>query len=405
MNDETLRTADPEAWAAAQVEAAVTDAVSRAAEDKPRRRRRKVRGVFLKPGKEAGVWWVRWWCHYGHRHEERIGPKLLAEEWAEKRRVQVKTEDFCLTRAREAVRKAKPTLFKDARERYLEWARAHRPRSVTFREKALKHLGGAFDTRPLGQIARGDVEGYLSGRREAKAAPGTINRERAVLSHLFAKAEAWGLVQGNPVKGTDREPEANEKPRPLTPAEETRLLAALPRGKRGWPHWRTLVTVALNTGLRLGELRHQAWDDIDLPGGLLSVTRPKSGKAETIPLNAAARAVLASLDRTGPLVFPGLPGKASDVFPRFAERAKLDGVTFHCLRDTYISRLAALPNMSTPALMALARHRDYRTTRRYVKVDGAHLRAAVERLAEGAPGAPNGPEKVTQAVTGELTPA
>ena len=44
-----------------------------------------------------------------------------------------------------------------------------------------------------------------------------------------------------------------------------------------------------------------------------------------------------------------------------------------------ISRLAA--DVSTPTLMALARHRDYRTTRRYVRVDGAHLRAAVERLA------------------------
>jgi len=32
--------------------------------------------------------------------------------------------------------------------------------------------------------------------------------------------------------------------------------------------------------------------------------------------------------------------------------------------------------------MALARHRDYRTTRRYVQVDGDHLRAAVGRLTE-----------------------
>lgn len=61
-------------------------------------------------------------------------------------------------------------------------------------------------------------------------------------------------------------------------------------------------------------------------------------------------------------------------------KAKLTDVTFHCLRDTYISRLA--PHVSTPTLMALARHRDYRTTRRYVQVDGDHLRAAVERLAE-----------------------
>ena len=40
------------------------------------------------------------------------------------------------------------------------------------------------------------------------------------------------------------------------------------------------------------------------------------------------------------------------------------------------------PHVITRTLMTLARHRDYRTTRRYVRVDGDHLRAAVERLAD-----------------------
>jgi len=371
-------TADPEAWAAAQVEAVVTEAVSRAAEAKPKRKRRKVRGVFLKPGKEAGVWWIRYWCHYGHRHEERIGPRALAEEMVEKRRVAVKTEDYCPTRAREAKRKAKPTLFKEARARYIEWAEAKRPRSITFREKALKHLGAAFDPMPLPGITPGEVEGDQARRRAEGAAPATVNRERAVLSHLFAKAISWGLAKANPVAGTERQDEANEDPRPLTPDEETRLLACLPKGKRGWPYWREMVTLDANKGLRLGEWRHQAWADIDLPGGFLTVTRPKSGKAETVPLNSVARGILAGLERRGALVFPDLPTKVSDVFVKFAARAKLDGVTFHCLRDTFISRIA--PHVSTPALMALARHRDYRTTRRYVKVDDVRLREAVERL-------------------------
>ena len=62
---EHTRAVDPEAWAAAQVEEVV-----RELEQKPKRKRRKVRGVFLKPGKEAGVWWIRWWGNYGHRHME-----------------------------------------------------------------------------------------------------------------------------------------------------------------------------------------------------------------------------------------------------------------------------------------------------------------------------------------------
>ncbi len=164
--------------------------------------------------------------------------------------------------------------------------------------------------------------------------------------------------------------------------EEGRLFMVLPN------HYKPVVTVALHTGLRLGELRAQRWADVDLLAGNLTVTSPKSRKPESLPLNKTARGVLAELERTDPLVFPKLPKKLSDLFIRYVRKAALSDVTFHCLRDTFISRLA--PHVTTPTLMTLARHRDYRTTRRYVRVDGAHLRAAVECLIPGPTGTPTG---------------
>ncbi len=338
----------------------------------------------------SGVWWIRWTCNFGHEHQERIGPKGLAKTEYQRRRVMVKTEGYCLTKARQG----RPTPLKDAADRYLVWAKKERPRSYTFRVVALAHLKTFFGARYLSEISKADLETYQAFRRDQGASAGTVNRERSVLSHLFSKHVSWGLAKDNPVHGSDRQKEADEKPRPLTPDEEARLFTFLPTGKRGWRHWRECVTLALHTGLRLGELRHQAWRDIDLPGASLTVTRPKSGKTESIPLNATARAVLAGLERTSPLVFLGLPKKLSDLFIRYVAKAKLPKeITFHCLRDTFISRLA--PHVSTPTLMALARHRDYRTTRRYVQVDGDHLRAAVERLDSGA--------TVAGTVTGILT--
>jgi integrase len=143
--------------------------------------------------------------------------------------------------------------------------------------------------------------------------------------------------------------------------------------------YKPAVILALNTGLRLGELRAQLWRDVDLATSTLRVTRPKSKKLETIPLNSTAFAFLAALPQDGPQLFPTMPSKMSDMFIKYAKKASLEDVTFHCLRDTFISRLA--PHCTTPTLMALARHRDYRTTRRYVQVDGAHLRQTVERIA------------------------
>ena len=156
-------------------------------------------------------------------------------------------------------------------------------------------------------------------------------------------------------------------------------------------------TLALHTGPRLNELRAQLWRDVDLrpdkdpQGSTLTVTRPKSKKSESLPLNRRVKGVLASLERTGPLVFPKLPKKLSDLFKRYTRKAGFSDVTFHCLRDTFISRLA--PHVTTPTLMTLARHRDYRTTLRYVKVDGKHLREAVERLIPGPTGTHTGTEE------------
>lgn len=352
----------------------------------------KDRGLFQRPSSNA--WWIRWSCPYGHEHMEKIGPKSLARQVYEQRRVAVKVEGFCLTQARERQRREQPVLFRDVARRYLAWSQEQRPRSYTFRASALKHLMTVFGTQPLSTITRADVEGYLTQRGHTATRPATVNRERSVLSHLFTKATDWGLVQGNPVLGTDRLPEGNEHPRPLSSEEESLLFAVLPE------HYKPVVTLALHTGLRLGELRAQAWRDVDLAAGLLTVTRPKSGKRETIPLNSIAFAVLAALPQDGPLLFPRLPKKLSDLFIKYVRKAQLTDVTFHCLRDTYISRLA--PHCTTPTLMALARHRDYRTTQRYVRVDGAHLRHAVEHLvSESSPE----PVTVTQTVIALSTPS
>ena len=116
---------------------------------------------------------------------------------------------------------------------------------------------------------------------------------------------------------------------------------------------------------------------MDLDTATLTVTAPKSGQREVLPLNTTVTDLLHRLPKDGPTVFPMIPADFSRVFARIARAVNLN-ITFHCLRDTFISRLA--PHVSGPVLMQLARHRDFRTTRRYLKVDGQHLREAVERL-------------------------
>jgi integrase len=331
----------------------------------------KDRGLFQR--KDDKAWWIRWACHLGHDHQERIGTKSFARHMYQTRRTQVKEKRFCLAVERDKRRRETLARFDQAAERYLEWAAQHRPRSLSMRRSAIVHLRDAFSDTPLARIRKADVERYIQARLDEGAAPATINRERTTLSQIFAKAGDWGLCDTNPVQGSTHLQENNEAPRPISADEESRLMAVLPA------HMKPIVTLALHTGLRLGELRWQRWSDINLVDADLVVTRPKSGRREVLPLNDTAYSVLASLPQTHDVVFPHMLVNLPKAFARWVRKAGLPSdITFHCLRDTYISRLA--PYCAAPTLMALARHRSLDTTRRYLRIDERHLRQAVERL-------------------------
>jgi len=338
----------------------------------------KDRGLFQK----NGVWWVRWTCSYGHEHRERGGSKSVARQLYQQRKTAVRYDNFCLSAARAKVQRDRLQTFNSMAERYMEWAVEHCPRSLRFYRTIVRQVTAEFGARPMGEITTQDVEKYLKSRLEGGSKPATVNRSRAVLSHMFTMASKWGLVEHNPVSDTEARKENNIAPRPLTEEEERRVFAIMPQSRR------EIAVFAINTGMRLGELRAQRWSDVDMDAGVLTVTLPKSGKHEVIPLNSAALSVLASAERSSELVFPHIPRSMSTVFVRYVKLAGLEGITFHCLRDTFISRLAVSASPAT--MMALARHRNFRTTQRYLKLDDNHLRQAVESIVSAQNGAPIG---------------
>ena len=122
-------------------------------------------------------------------------------------------------------------------------------------------------------------------------APSTCNREVAALKCLFNRAIRDGKATENPVKAVKLLTENNTRTRYLTDAEEPALFATLP------DRFKALVTVALHTGLRRGELLGLRWQDVDFHTNTLTVARSKHGEARRLPMNALVRQVLQDLRR------------------------------------------------------------------------------------------------------------
>ena len=151
-----------------------------------------------------------------------------------------------------------------------------------------------FAKKSLGQIAPFSIEKF---KRERKLTPvgekkpreraaATVNREVEILSKVFTMAEDNDLVASNPCRKVNKLRQDNRRTRYLTADEEKRLMAAL-TGRRAY--LKAIVVLAINTGMRRGEILGLEWKNVDLTRGLIYVTNTKSGKDRVIPLNQAAR--------------------------------------------------------------------------------------------------------------------
>lgn len=146
------------------------------------------------------------------------------------------------------------------------------------------------------------------------------------------------------------------------------------------------MRLALATGMRKSALLGLRWGDIDFEYGFITLRGEfaKKGKTERIPLSAAAKAILKSIERIdGEFVFPGRFGGPRKEFKKIAQRVKeksglpTDFRPLHGLRHTFASWLASSGEVDLYTLQKLLTHNSPQMTQRYAHLaDSALQRAA-----------------------------
>lgn len=347
-------------------------------------KQRKERGLFERPT-GSGIWWIRYCDQYGRLHREKVGPKSLAREVYRKRKTEIREGKFFPEKL-----KQRSILFEEAAKDWLAYAKVNKRTWQDDQEK-LPRLLEAFGGKTLAEITVQDVERFKTTLAE-HVSVATVNRYLALLKALFNRAIKTGKAEANPVRGVKLFKENNARTRCLSEAEEQRLFAALP------DRLKSLVTVALHTGMRLGELLMLQWEDVDFYTGTIMIKEAKSGEGRRLPMNGLVRDTLQALRRAriqrakqageghelfSPYLFCSAEGHFLRNFNRdwypAVRRAGIRDFRFHDLRHTFASRLV-MAGVDLLTVQTLLGHKTPTMTLRYSHLSPSHQRQAVERL-------------------------
>ncbi len=237
---------------------------------------------------------------------------------------------------------------------------------------------------------------YLKNVAELK--PASINRYLVSVKRYFSWAVDQGLVSRDPAKAVKLVPRVVPPPRHLSDREEAALVSAAER--YGTPRDRTLIVVALHSGLRAEELCKLKPEHVKLGkrSGHLKVYG-KRGKYREVPLNATAREALSErleeLPAGSQWLFPSRKGKTNGAsgrearpitvrglayaVKRYAALAKVEDVSCHDLRHRFGYRMAE--RVPLHRLAQIMGHDSLDTTMVYVRGTRGDLQQAVEEIA------------------------
>ena len=330
--------------------------------------------------KRNNVWWMSL-TYQGKQVRRSTGTsnKRLAENILSSVKVKIVEGRFFDTL------QEKERTFGEMMERYLkECAITKAPTSYVRDQNCLQHLLPCFGTKTLAAITPQALAGYKVTRRQELAASATINKELALMRHAFNVASReWEWCRDNPVRRVSMEKVNNKRDRWLTNEEEARLLKAC-------SVWLCeILTFALHTGMRMGEILSLTWEGVDLFRKTVTVFRSKNGERRTIPINQTMLDLLKSKAKVRPLrtnlVFCSqtlTPLDGSHL--RRAFRAALETVhladfRFHDLRHTFATRLVQA-GIDLYKVQRLLGHKSGLMTQRYAHHWPESLRDGVEIL-------------------------
>lgn len=280
-----------------------------------------------------------------------------------------------------------------------------RPKTLELYNTAFKHLKKVFNETPLNKITTEQVKKYQLARASV-VSNRTINIECGVFKKILRCAVEEKLVEQGSIPKINLLKEVRKTPRFLSEGEIATLL------QNASTFQRCYISILLGTGMRIGELLHLRFSQIDLNRRVIVlnpydadgiVFQTKTGKARMVWLNEKSLMEFEFLknnwihpknDKKKPrkpvqngFVFCHADGSKIKcvriAFDRLVKKCAFDPdkpkVTLHTLRHTACSHLLMSCN-NLRIVQDFAGHASIKTTQRYTHVGNDIMAQAIKGL-------------------------
>jgi integrase len=340
---------------------------------------------------EGRSWIGSWYAPDGRKTRRKVGPARKPGERDGLTKAQAEERFRSMREAgrlRQNVGRVTMTEAGQELSRRLEIRGRKKSHRMTVASDLRNHISPFFAGKDLARIEPSDVERYISAKL-ATLAPKTVRNHLNTMHSVFEIALREDWCSRNPVKLADRPVIKTTETRIkfLDQPELEQLIASPYPGDAFGGIEPTLYLTAAMTGLRQGELLGLRWRDIDLEARKVRVVAPyvrgefNDGKSEhagrSVPLAQRVADALAALRQQsryateGELVFchpeSGNPldrSKLTRRFKRAVGRADVRWITFHELRHTFGTRMAAA-GVPLRTIQHWMGHADSKTTQVY----------------------------------------
>ena len=341
--------------------------------------------VYEYKGKKGIIYYIVYSAN-GRRKTEHIGKdKKLAEQVLHKRMTEVAENKYLDIKKEEKIR------FEDFADEYVElYLKTNNFKWERSTKHNIKWLKQFFYGKYLHEITPLLVEKFKAerakqvkgkGKKAKQIKPETVNRSLTCLKSIFNRAISWGKFTGeNPVKKVKFFKENNGRLRYLEKDEIERLIANCT------PELKPIVIVALNTGMRKGEILNLKWHDCDFRHNIIYINKSKNGERREVPMNSFASKALITVRKNpdNEYIFPHQGDKPRDFRKSFFTALKNSGIVnfrFHDLRHTFASQLV-MSGVDLNTVRELLGHKSLEMTLRYSHLSPDHKKRAVDILGQ-----------------------